>query len=235
MASDATSLKDRRVVVTGGTGFLGSAVAKALLDAGASCDVTWHSESEGRHLPAASDRLRLHRVDVADEAQVTAFYRGIDRLWASVHVVGGFAMAPVEKTSAEEFKAMFQTNALTCFLCCREAIAAMRRSGSGGGRIVNTAARPAVSPVGGMVAYSTSKAAVAAITQSLAEEVKQDRILVNAILPSIMDTAANRKAMPNAKFEDWPKVEQVAATVLFLVSPGNELTSGALVPVYGRA
>ena len=86
-----------------------------------------------------------------------------------------------------------------------------------------------------MIAYSTSKAAVASITQCLAEEVRDDSILVNAIVPSIMDTAANRKAMPGADFDKWPKVEQVAQTIGFLVSPQNSLTNGGLIPVYGRS
>lgn len=248
-------LDGRRMVVTGGTGFLGAAVVRALLDAGASCDVTWHSDSEGRHLPPASDRLRLHRVDVTDEQEVAALYAGMNDLWASVHLVGAFSAAPVADTSADDFLSMFRTNALTAFLCCREAVRAIRRSveraagaggeggagGAGGGgnlrggRIVNVGARPAVTPVGGMIAYSASKAAVASVTQSLAEEVKAERILVNAVLPSIMDTGANRKAMPAANFDDWPKVEEVARWIAFLASPANALTSGALVPVYGRA
>jgi NAD(P)-dependent dehydrogenase (short-subunit alcohol dehydrogenase family) len=227
-------LQDRRIVVTGGTGFLGSAVVAALLDAGARCDVTWHGDAEAKHLPTETDRLRLHRVDVTDEAQVAGLYGGMNDLWASVHVVGGFAMAPVAETSLADFRKMFDTNAVSCFLCCREAIRAIRRTGRGG-RIVNTAARPAVAPVGGMIAYSTSKAAVAAMTQSLAEELKNDRILVNAVLPSTMDTPANRRAMPTADFDAWPKVEEVARAILFLASADNALTSGSLIPVYGRA
>src|SRR3954469_9755238 len=88
MPSAPQDLIGRRIVVTGGTGFLGSAVVKALLDAGARCDLTWHSDSEAKHLPAETDRLRLHRVDAADEGSVTALYAGIPDLWGSVHVVG---------------------------------------------------------------------------------------------------------------------------------------------------
>ena len=225
----------RRVVVTGGTGFLGSAVVKSLLDRGAACVVTWRTEGELRHFDLAG-RVQLHQVDLASEEQVTRLYAGLGDLWASLHLAGGFAMSPVGQTSVDEFRRMFDVNAVTCFLCCREAVRAIRRGGAGGGgRIVNVAARPAVVPAGGMIAYSASKAAVASITQSLAEEVKAEGILVNAVLPSTMDTAANRKAMPNADFDKWPKVEQVAAAVAFLASPENALTSGALVPVYGRA
>ena len=108
------------------------------------------------------------------------------------------------------------------------------RAGKGGGRIINIGARPAIQPTGGMIAYTTAKAGVTSLTQSLAEEVKGENILVNAVLPSMMDTKANRSAMPDADFDKWPKVEEVAETIAFLASPANALTSGALVPVYGR-
>ena len=110
----------------------------------------------------------------------------------------------------------------------------MRSSGSEG-RIVNVAARPALEPAGGMLAYTTSKAAVASITECLAKEVIQEGILVNAVVPSIMDTPANRAGMPDADFSSWPSVKFVADTIVGLASPSNQLTSGALVPVYGKA
>jgi len=226
-----SDLKDRTVLVTGGTGGLGRAVVARILDAGARPVVTWRSERETGDFPYAG-RVRMERVDVGDEAAVARLFSGLGDLWASVHVVGAFAMSPIADTSAADFRKMFEVNAVTCFLCCREAVKAMRRRG---GRIVNVAARPAVVPTGGMIPYSVSKAAVASITQSLAEEVKGEGILVNAVLPSTMDTPANRAAMPKADFGKWPKVEEVAETIAFLASPGNALTSGALVPVYGKA
>ena len=228
-------LNGRTVVVTGGTGALGRAVVGRLLGEGARPVVTWRSERELRDFPSA-DRVRLEKLDLADEPAVRGFYAGLAGLWASVHLAGGFAMASVENTSAADFLAMFNTNALSCFLCCREAVRAIRAGGKGtGGRIVNVAARPALVPAGGMIAYTTSKAAVASVTQCLAEEVKGDGILVNAVAPSVMDTPANRAAMPNADYTTWPKVEQVADAICFLASPANALTSGTIVPVYGRA
>jgi NAD(P)-dependent dehydrogenase (short-subunit alcohol dehydrogenase family) len=106
-----------------------------------------------------------------------------------------------------------------------------------GGRIVNVAARPALEPRtgAGMAAYTIAKSGVAALTMALAEEVAKDGILVNAVAPSTMDTPANRKAMPKANFEKWPKVEDVAATILFLASPDNAVTRGGVVPVYGKS
>ena len=127
-----------------------------------------------------------------------------------------------------------ETNFIACFLCCRAAVKAM---GKDGGRIVNVAARPALEwrSGSGMVAYASSKAAVAAMTAALAEEVVKDGILVNAVAPSTMDTPANRKAMPNADFAAWPKVEEVAATIAYLASPDNAVTRGGIVPVYGKS
>jgi len=128
-----------------------------------------------------------------------------------------------------------EMNFVTAFLCCRAAVNAMLKAG--GGRIVNVAARPALEwrAGSGMVAYAASKTAVAALTVALAEEVAKDGILVNAVAPSTMDTRANREAMPKADHAAWPKVEEVAATILFLASPENKVTRGAIVPVYGKS
>jgi NAD(P)-dependent dehydrogenase (short-subunit alcohol dehydrogenase family) len=128
-----------------------------------------------------------------------------------------------------------ETNLVSAYLCCRAAIAAFQRAGSGG-RIVNVAARHALEPRQGAstTAYTSAKAGVAALTQALGEEVAKHGILVNAVAPSIMDTPANRKSMPDADYATWPKVEEVAATILFLASPENAVTRSAVVPVYGR-
>jgi len=145
-------------------------------------------------------------------------------------------MSKITETKKADFHNMMAMNTLTTFLCCREAVRVIRTTGGGtGGRIVNVAAKAAVAPVGRMLSYVASKAAVVAITQSLAEEVAHENSLVNAILPSVMDTPANRAGMPNADFSKWPKVEEVAATILFLASPDNTVTRNGLVPVYGRS
>ena len=228
------SLNDRSpVLVTGGTGALGTAVCRRLLSEGCALHVTWLHESERDSFPLA-DQCALHQVDLADEAAVTELYRRIGSLWASIHVAGGFAMGPIDGMSLADFEAMFRMNTTSAFLCCREAVRAMRHEG-GGGRIVNVGARPAVEPVGGMLAYTTSKAAVTSLTQCLAKEVLEDSILVNAVLPSIMDTPANRAGMPDADFDAWPTVDEVAETIAWLASPENTLTTGALVPVYGQS
>lgn len=218
-------------LISGGTGALGSAVVAQLLRDGFTCHVTWMQPRELEHFPYA-DRVTLHQVDCSDELQVQRLYVGFDRLDASVHVVGGFSMAAVTETSLDDFTRMFQLNTVTAFLCTREAVRVMRRSHAG--KIVNVAARPAVLSTGGMIAYSTSKAAVASLTQCVAEEVRGEGILVNAIVPSTMDTPANRASMPAADFSRWPKLEEVANTISFLVGAQNTLTTGTLVPVFGR-
>jgi NAD(P)-dependent dehydrogenase (short-subunit alcohol dehydrogenase family) len=125
-----------------------------------------------------------------------------------------------------------QINATTCFLSCREAVKSMEGRE---GRIVNVAARPVLVPTGQMTAYTASKAAVAALTLSLAEELSESSIWVNAIVPSIIDTPANRAAMPDADHSAWPKPDEIAETITFLASPQNSVTRGALVPVYGKS
>ncbi len=173
-------------------------------------------------------------IDLTDEAAVTAYYAGIPALYASIHLAGGYAAKPVTETSQLDLEKMLLLTLGTAFLCSREAIRNMRGTGTPG-RIVNVGARVSEVPIGGAVAYSISKGGVAALTRSLAVELKDEGILVNAVLPSIIDTPANRAAMPKADPAKWPRPEDLARTILWLASPENTLTSGALVPVYGRA
>jgi NAD(P)-dependent dehydrogenase (short-subunit alcohol dehydrogenase family) len=228
----------RHVVVTGGTGALGAAVVERLVAAGATCHVPAHRAPDpAKFSLAANERVRITPgVDLANEAAVTAFYGSLPSLWGSIHCAGAFDMAPIAETSLQAFREMFDVNAVTCFLCSREAVRRIRAtSANDGGRIVNVGSKPALVPTGGMTGYATAKAAVHALTVSLSEELAAERIWVNAVIPSTMDTPANRKAMPNADFEKWPKVSEVAATIAFLASPQNAVTRGALVPVYGRS
>jgi NAD(P)-dependent dehydrogenase (short-subunit alcohol dehydrogenase family) len=143
-------------------------------------------------------------------------------------------MSSLLETTLASFASMMSMNAVSCFLCSREAARAMRTGGIGG-RIINVSSRAAAEHSPGMIAYVASKSAVSAMTVALAAELKQDRILVNAVLPSIIDTPANRAAMPQADFSSWPKPTEIAEVITGLASPTQNLISGALVPVYGRA
>jgi len=225
---------NKHVVITGGTGALGSAVVAGLLAAGATCIVPYRHEAEAqRFVHRDNAKVKLIAVsDLSDETAVATVYAGLD-LWASIHIAGGFAPGKVADTDKAALLAQIDGNLVSCFLCCRAALGAMK----GGGRIVNVASRQALEPRSGAgtTAYTIAKSGVATLTLALAEEVAKDGILVNAVAPSIMDTAANRKAMPKANFDAWPKVEEVAATIVFLASSDNRVTRGAVVPVYGKS
>jgi NAD(P)-dependent dehydrogenase (short-subunit alcohol dehydrogenase family) len=230
----------KHVVVTGGTGALGTAVVGALIGTGATCTVPYVHDAEAQRFPyrGQPQATVIKVADLADEGEVAKVYTGGKfpaPLWASIHIAGGFAAAKITDIDKTALMAQIDSNLTSCFLCCRAAVAAMLAASAG--RIVNVAARPALEPRSGagMTAYTVAKAGVAALTMALSEEVAKTGILVNAVAPSIMDTAANRKAMPKADHAAWPKVEEVAATILFLASPDNRVTRGAIVPVYGKS
>jgi NAD(P)-dependent dehydrogenase (short-subunit alcohol dehydrogenase family) len=231
------SFEGRHVVVTGGTGALGSAVVARLLERGAACHVPSHGADTPQHF-TLRDHPRVSivaNVDLTDEASVDSFYGTIPSLWASIHVAGGFAALSIAETGKAELLSQIETNLVTSVLCCRAAVASLRRNG--GGRIVNVASRQALEwRLGaGMTAYAASKAALAAFTAGLAQEVAAENILVNAVAPSTIDTPANRKAMPKADFAAWPKPEEIEATIVYLASPANAVARGGIVPVYGKS
>jgi NAD(P)-dependent dehydrogenase (short-subunit alcohol dehydrogenase family) len=224
---------NRTVIVTGGTGALGRAVVGTLLAAGARCRVPYVVEAEAATFPHKDGVSLIPRCELTSEDDVARLYGGVTDLWASIHIAGGFAMGSVADTDKAGMLHMLNMNFVSCYLCCRAAIQAF---GTSGGRIVNVAARPGLEPrIGaGMAPYAASKAAVAAFTEALAAEVASRGILVNAIAPSIIDTAANRAAMPKADHANWPKPEEIAPTIAFLASAENTVTTGAVVPVPGR-
>ena len=222
------SLHGKHVVITGGDGALGQAVVRRFVAAGAECHLPILGPVA---TPPAPGIVVTGTVNLTDDAAVSAYYAALPPLWASVHLAGGFAAKPITETTRADLDRQIELNLVTTFLCCREAVRAMRSSG--GGRIVNVAARVVDIAQGGSIAYSVSKAGVASLTRSLAIEVKAESILVNAVLPSIIDTPANRAAMPKADTTKWPQPGELAETILWLASPENRLTSGALVPVYG--
>jgi NAD(P)-dependent dehydrogenase (short-subunit alcohol dehydrogenase family) len=184
------------------------------------------------HLSDLGERVHaVGGVDLTRDDEVRRFFDQLPVLRGSVHVAGGFAMKPALDISADELERMLRLNLVSAFLCSREAARKM----PAGGSIVNVGARPAIEPVAGMSHYVASKAAVVALSQALAAEWLSENIRVNAVLPSIIDTPNNRRAMPDGDHDSWPKPEQIAETILFLLSDASVLTSGAALPVYGRA
>jgi NAD(P)-dependent dehydrogenase (short-subunit alcohol dehydrogenase family) len=202
----------RHIVITGAGGGLGPSVLEAFRAAGATC-----------HAPTRQE------LDLTDEKSVTAWYAALPSLWASVHVAGGFAMAPVTETTLEAFTAQWRINTVSAFLACREAV--RRMDPTSGGRIVNVAARAALDFPGGKIAYVTAKAALVGMTRALAAETRASGILVNAVAPDTIDTAANRAAMPDADFTMWSRPEAIAKTILGLASPENESVTGTVLAV----
>lgn len=219
-------------MITGGAGGLGRAVVRVFLEAGATCHLPVQgSVPEG--IPP--DRTSITTgIDLTEDAAVRGYYSRLPALWASVHLAGGFKAGPITEATRADLDGQLALNVVTAFLCSREAVRSMQATGAGG-RIVNVGSRASETPSGGQVAYAASKGATATLTQALAEEVRRDGILVNAVLPSIIDTPANRSAMPNADHGRWPKPEEIGRTILWLASAENRLTSGALIPVYGNA
>jgi NAD(P)-dependent dehydrogenase (short-subunit alcohol dehydrogenase family) len=215
---------------------LGGAVVEALLDAGAVCHLPVRSGA-GRLGDAFGARARIvEGVNLTDEASVASFYAGCPPLWASVHLVGGYEGGALLDTTVDRLRAQLEVNLVTAFLCCREAVRNMRGASAGaGGRLVNVGSRAAVEPTGGSLAYTASKGGLVTLTRALAAELAADGITANAVLPSTIDTPANRAAMPKARHDRWTKPAEIAAAIAWLVSPSSAATSGALIPVYGRS
>jgi NAD(P)-dependent dehydrogenase (short-subunit alcohol dehydrogenase family) len=237
-------LKNRVAVITGGTGALGRAVGERFLEEGARVAVPWIIEAE---VPMFNDRMGgrfassnifLSKVDLGDEQQVARFVdetvKKMSRIDILVNLVGGFwGGKTIAETTIAEWQAMFDLNLKPTFLCCRAIVPVMQKNKFG--RIVSVSSRTGLTGAGEFAAYAIAKGAIKTFTASLAEEVLSDNVLVNAIAPSTIDTEANRKAMPNAKHQNWVKPEDIAKTIAYLCSEQNQVTSGTVVPVYGRA
>jgi NAD(P)-dependent dehydrogenase (short-subunit alcohol dehydrogenase family) len=236
-------LTGRIAIVTGGAGALGRATNRALLDAGATV-ITTDTHAHGMHDLVASfpDDLRSRfttvEADVATEEgaaavvrRATEAYGGLDIL---VNIVGGYAGGPhIAETDLATWQQQITLNATTAFLMARAAIPAMQPGARG--RIINVSSRVARTSPAGLGAYAVSKAAVITLTEVLANEVRDSGITVNAIMPSVIDTPANRRDMPDADFAAWVRPEQIGAVIRFLASDESGIISGAAIPVYGRA
>jgi NAD(P)-dependent dehydrogenase (short-subunit alcohol dehydrogenase family) len=228
----------RTALVTGGTGGLGAAVTRAFLDGGWRVVVPLYDEAERERVPAR-DGLVLERADLFDAgsaAAVTALAAGDGSapLGAVVNLVGGFAMGGrVHETPVEDFEAQLRLNLRPTYLVCHAAIGHLQAAG--GGAIVCVSSRAALKPFAGAAGYIVAKAAILSFVDVLATEYRDDGIRANAILPSVIDTPANRRSMPDADVDRWVTPEQIAGVARFLCEDGSGVVSGARVPVYGRA
>jgi NAD(P)-dependent dehydrogenase (short-subunit alcohol dehydrogenase family) len=219
------------VLVTGGTGALGSAVVQELIDGGYRCAVTWIVARERERAEREfGDRALLLEADLSDAAAAERAVGAVDELAAVVNLVGGFASGPlVHETAPEDFFRMQTLNLAPAFLLARAAMP--RLIERGGGAFVGVSARAALHPFPGAAGYISAKAAVLAFIQALDAEYKSHGIRCNAILPSVIDTPANREAMPDADHSKWVAPADIAKVVRFLVSEDSKPTTGAAIPV----
>ena len=222
-----TGYAGRSVLVFGATGALGGGLAAAFMAAGAS--VT----GADKHAPAADRRLdgvRYHQVDVLDDAALGDLFGQESAPWAVINTIGGYAPhTPLAALDPGELTAQLNLNLVSAALVTRHALAALRRAGAG--RLVHTASRAAQVTRGQGFAYSVSKLGVLHLVTMAADEARGTGVTVNCVVPSIIDTPANRAAMPDANHDAWPKVADIARAYLFLASPEAHLVSGAAIPV----
>jgi NAD(P)-dependent dehydrogenase (short-subunit alcohol dehydrogenase family) len=232
---------DKVALITGGTGGLGRPVTLAFLHEGASVIATYIKKEEAdalKDVVGPSARLELLPLDAADETACRALVDGITarhgHLDILVNAIGGYAGGkPLWETDTKTYQLMLTLNLHAGYNLARAVVTAMLRKKSG--VIVNIASKAALDHAAGNAAYAASKAATLALFDCLAQEVKGQGVRVNSVLPSIIDTEANRKAMPNADFSKWPKPEEIAQVILFLCSNEARLVHGAAIPVYGES
>jgi NAD(P)-dependent dehydrogenase (short-subunit alcohol dehydrogenase family) len=236
------SFSERVIVVAGGTGGLGRAVSVAFLEEGAKVIVTYRREEEFNKLKDSAglkaSSLEGHQVDVTDEAATVEFiHRVLTKFGALdvlVNTIGGYVGGvKLWDITPEVLDQMLSLNLRSGYSLARAVMPAMLHAGRGS--IVNVAARAALDHGAGAAAYAASKAAAVALMDSLAADARGSGVRVNSILPSIIDTPANRLAMPESDFAAWPKPENIAQVVLFLSSDLAKTIHGAAVPVYGDA
>ncbi len=234
--------EDKAGIITGGTGALGRAVTAAFVKAGASVAVPYIVEEEVRLLKSklrqSMTKVQLQNVDLFKESDVRNsvrfFAKKLRRIDFLVNLVGGYFGGPtIAETDERDWDRMMRLNLKPTFLACKAVLPYMVKRRSG--RIVNIASESGLRGEGTLGAYSVSKSGVLRLTETIADEYREYNITANAILPRIIDTQANREAMPKANFSKWPKPEEIARVVLFLTSDDSKLVSGAAIPVYGRA
>ena len=234
--------QNRKVLITGGTGVLGSAVTKAYLAQGDTVAVTYLFEEEVENFktlnPELSEEVTFLFANVTEETDVQktiqAFISKLGQLDVLVNIVGGFVGGiPTADLEESRWDFMMNLNLKSVFLCCKAVVPQMTERGYG--KIINVSARAGLQGEAGLSAYCVSKGGVRTLTESLAAEVMDSGVNVNAIMPSIMDTPANREAMPDEDHDRWVAPADVAKVICFLTSEEATIINGAAIPVYGRA
>ena len=223
------------VLVAGGTGALGGAVLREFVDAGHDVAATWMVQRESDRIESElGDSVQLVEADLLDAEGAENAVGAVEDLEAVVNLVGGFASGPlVHETEPDDFKRMLELNLIPGFNLARAAMPRLVERGTGA--FVGVSARPALRPFPGAAGYITGKAGVLAFVQALDAEYRDKGVRCNAVLPSVIDTPANREAMPKADFSKWVPPAEIARVIRFLVSDESAPVSGAGIPVYGRA
>ncbi|MGC9505501.1 3-oxoacyl-ACP reductase FabG [Baaleninema sp.] len=229
-------MNGKKVLLTGGTGGLGAGVTPLVVSRGADLTVTYRHQEEVDRLKqqmAADDfsKIQFANLDLLNESAVQQLIEDIGRIDVLIHLVGGFAMGATAEYSYENWKKDFDLNLHTTFLACKYSLAKMLKQGYG--RIVTVGSRGAIEPGAKLAAYCASKAAVVALTKSIAAETQGTNITANSVLPSVIDTPANREAMGTEQAQQWVKPESLAEVICFLASDAAKDLRGAAVPVYG--
>ncbi len=235
-------LKGKVIVITGGTGGLGKPVAREFLDSGAKVITTYIDDSEFDELRSAftanGENLTGFRVNLLSGKEVEEFSNNVAEKFSKVDILvnlagGFFGGVKVSEMEEEDWDKMIDMNLKTAFLSCKNFLPFMLEQNQG--KIINMGSRPGLQGAASLSAYSASKAAVINLTQTIAEEVKDHNININVILPSVIDTPANREAMPDADFDSWVKPESIAKVIMFLSGEESADISGAYIPVYGNS
>jgi NAD(P)-dependent dehydrogenase (short-subunit alcohol dehydrogenase family) len=224
-----------RALVAGGSGALGSSVCKVLLEKGYEVHATATSGDTDINATPGFEDVRVHVADLTDEMEAERLFKEVGApLHALVSTVGGYRGGALAEVTQADIRHLVDLNLTTTLVILKSAYPYLRQTPGGAG-VVLTAARGAVDGGPGSALYAATKAAVANLASSAAQEWLEEDISVNAILPSTMDTEANRDAMPNADHSRWPSTAQVAEVAAFLVSAAARIVSGGAIPVYGKA
>lgn len=225
------------MLLTGGTGGLGLGVTPEIIKRGGNLTIPYRDETDVKRLKdkltaTEFETIRFVKADLLQEAMVEQLINDLGRVDVLIHLVGGFSMAKTDEQSYEDWKSALDLNLNTTFLVCKHCLRLMYQSGYG--RIVTVGSRGAEQPGANLAAYCASKAGVVALTKAIAEETKDFEITANSVLPSVIDTQANREAMGEENASQWVSPASLAQVICFLGSEAAKDVRGAAIPVYGK-